>query len=233
MKNFREILGLGVIAISVIILGVVGYKIVGNAKATTEDYQFVYSSILPLVGTWVGVVLAFYFGKENYEAASKRYENILNKLTPDVLDNVAVSQIMISKKTMVSRKWSELKDLTVKDVIDFLASINKSRLPILDDQGKVKYIIHESLLSKPQKKEGVGVQAADTSVKMSAFATANESIIGQIITAKETETLEKVRQLMSNTANCKDVFVESAGGELVGWLTDTLILRYINEKEQA
>ena len=65
MKNFREWLGIVVIVISVIVLGFVGYKIIGQGQS--EDYQFVYSSLLPLVGTWVGVVLAFYFGKENYE----------------------------------------------------------------------------------------------------------------------------------------------------------------------
>ena len=90
MKEFREKLGLIVIIISVIILGLVGAIIIWKDSSKA---QFVYTSLLPMVGTWVGVVLAFYFGKENYEAASKGLENIINKLTPDVLDDIPVSQI--------------------------------------------------------------------------------------------------------------------------------------------
>lgn len=166
-KNFREWLAIIIIAISVIVLGIVGYKIV--AGNNPDNSKFVYSSLLPLVGTWVGVVLAFYFGKENYEAASKGYEKIIDKLSPDVLDNVAVNQVMISKKTMVSKKWSEIKDKTVKEIIDFLIEINKTRLPVLADDTSVKYIIHSSLLTKPIKDSENQIKIADTSEKMSVF----------------------------------------------------------------
>ena len=36
-------------------------------KATT---QLLFSSLLPLFGSWVGTVLAYYFSKDNYEAAA-------------------------------------------------------------------------------------------------------------------------------------------------------------------
>jgi len=229
MKNFREWLGIIVIVISIVALGFVGYKIV--ASQDTENSKFVYSSLLPLVGTWVGVVLAFYFGKENYEAASKRYEKIIDKLSPDILDDVAVNQIMISKKTMVSKKWSDVKDKTVKDVINFLFDINKSRLPILDDNGSVKYIVHSSLLNKPFKDVKNKIQSADTSEKMSEFVQKHSGIVDLIILNKEDEILENVRKTMSSKPNCKDVFIENNNSELVGWLTDTLILRYINSKK--
>jgi len=229
MKNFREWLGIIVIVISIIALGFVGFKIVASDNA--ENSKFVYSSLLPLVGTWVGVVLAFYFGKENYEAASKRYEKIIDKLSPDILDDVAVNQVMISKKTMVSKKWSDIKDKTVKDVIDFLIEINKTRLPILENDGRVKYIIHSSLLTKPFKDDKNQVQSANTSEKMSAFIQNHLGVVDSIILVNEDEILENVRKTMNSKPECKDVFIENSSSELVGWLTDTLILRYINSKK--
>jgi len=229
MKNFREWLGIIVIAISVIALGVVGFKIVAEGKS--EDYQFVYSSLLPLVGTWVGVVLAFYFGKENYEAASKRYEKIIEKLSPDILDDVAVNQVMISKKTMVSKTWSDVENKTVKEIIDFLVEIDKSRLPILDENGNIKYIVHASLLTKYFKDAQNQVQATDTSQKMSVFVKEHLNIVGAIELVSDTEILENVRRMMNSKPNCKDVFVINSENVLVGWLTDTLILRYINSKK--
>ncbi|WP_299680246.1 hypothetical protein [uncultured Dokdonia sp.] len=231
MKSFRERLSLMVIAISAIVLIYVTYKILSHSGADSDDYQFVYSSILPLLGTWVGVVLAFYFGKENYEAASKQYEKIIDKLTPELLDDVMVNQIMISKKTMVLKKWEDIKTKTVQDIIDFLMDVDKSRLPILNAQGNVKYVIHASILSKPVKETSGKSKPVDTSQKMEDFIKKFEGIVDKIVMVKENEILEKVREKINATPNCKDVFVEDVNGKLSGWITDTLVLRYINSKK--
>jgi hypothetical protein len=233
MKNFRERLSLLVIGISAIVLLFVTYKILSHSNADTDDYQFVYSSILPLLGTWVGSVLAFYFGKENYEAASRQYEKMIDKLTPEILDDVMVNQIMISKKTMVLKKWEDIKAKTVKEVTDFMMEIDKSRLPILDAQGKIKYIIHASILSKPVKDASDKSQPVDTTQKMEDFIKIYTGMVDQIVLVKENEILEKVREKLNATPNCKDVFVEDANGNLLGWITDTLVLRYINSKKGA
>jgi hypothetical protein len=39
--------------------------------------------ILPMIGTWVGTVLAFHFGKEQLEAATRSVTSIARELTPD------------------------------------------------------------------------------------------------------------------------------------------------------
>ncbi len=36
-----------------------------------RNLDFIGQSLLPIWGTWVGTVLAFYFGKSNFDAASK------------------------------------------------------------------------------------------------------------------------------------------------------------------
>lgn len=231
MTYFREWLGMIVIAISVVVLGYVGHKIITQMNSSSADYKYVYSSLLPLVGTWVGVVLAFYFGKENYEVASKKYETIINKLTPEILDDVEVGQIMISKKTMVYKSWDEIKSKSVQEVIDFLMTIDKTRLPVLDSDQMIKYIIHASLLSKPFKNSANQVQTADTSITMENFVIRYREVIGKIITVNENEKLEIVRQKLSAESHSKDVFVLDDSGNLSGWLTDTLILRYINSKK--
>ncbi len=233
MKNFREWLSILVIGISTLVLLFVTYKILSHNNAVTDDYQFVYSSILPLLGTWVGSVLAFYFGKENYEAASRQYEKMIDKLTPEILDDVMVNQIMISKKTMVLKKWEDIKTKTVKEVTDFMMEIDKSRLPILDAQGKIKYIIHASILSKPVKDASDKSKPVDTAQKMEDFIKMYTGMVDQIVLVKENEILEKVREKLNATPNCKDVFVEDASGNLLGWITDTLVLRYINSKKGA
>ncbi|MEM6517366.1 MAG: CBS domain-containing protein [Bacteroidota bacterium] len=228
MKEFREKLGLIVIIISVIILGLVGAIIIWKDSSKA---QFVYTSLLPMVGTWVGVVLAFYFGKENYEAASKGLENIINKLTPDVLDDIPVSQIMISRKTMVAKKWDDIRNKTVKETQDFLLENEKTRLPLLDNEGRVIYIVHSSLMSKPKKNENDEVEVMDTSKTMEEFISDNKEIVGKIHWVKENDIIENVQKIMKDDTNCKDVFVENESDQLVGWVTDTLILRFIGAKK--
>ena len=66
---------------------------------------------------------------------------------------------------------------------------------------------------------------------MSAFVKKNEKIVKTIMLVKENEILENVRKTMNSKPECKDVFVENNDNQLVGWLTDTLILRYINSKK--
>lgn len=229
MKNFREWLGTIVIVLSVAALAFVGWKIVGNKEASSDDFQFVYSSLLPLVGTWVGVVLAFYFGKENYEAASKRYENLIDKLTPELLDNVKVDQIMIARKTMVVKKWMDIKEEKVSEIIKFLVNVDKSRLPILDNNGKVKYIVHSSLLTKPSTDAANNIQPSDTSIKMEDFVKKyKNTYVDTIVKVDSGTILEEVRKQMSKDDGIQDVFVMDSNGNLIGWLTNTLILRYIN-----
>src|SRR4051812_10658430 len=45
--------------------------ILAAGKERPETSRLVFSSVLPLLGTWVGTVLAFYFARENLEAATE------------------------------------------------------------------------------------------------------------------------------------------------------------------
>src|SRR5215471_8029519 len=67
----RKWLALGIVGISVfgiVALSAVAIALSGSARADTS--RLVFSSVLPLLGTWVGTVLAFYFARENLQAAT-------------------------------------------------------------------------------------------------------------------------------------------------------------------
>ena len=185
--------------------------LVFNGEAMDEK---VYFALLPMLGTWIGTIIAFYFGKENFNAAS----NMFKKLTPDVLDDVKVKQIMIAFKTMVTKSFDDIKEMKISELTMFLTNIDKSRLPVLHE-GRPKYIIHESLFLK-----------AKPEVLFSTFEKEHESVIIGFIKAKEDETLESVRKRMNDKAHCEDVFIIDSNDKVTGWLTDTFILRYLNSK---
>lgn len=188
----------------------------------SNDPEKLFVIILPIISTWVGTILAFYFGKANFEAATKSYKQVIDKLTPDILDDILVKQVMIDKFTMVSIDSTNpfITAFNLKGLRDFLESINKSRLPILE-AGKVKCIIHKSTLSNEMLKE--------TPVStLEAFIDANPSVI-EFDVINEDKKVEDARKLM-NEKNYKDLFVVDANNVLVGWLTDTQIIRYMNNQ---
>ncbi|SEB77086.1 hypothetical protein [Rhodococcus koreensis] len=81
----------GILAISVLM---VIYAAPDNRE---EVARLVFSAVLPLFGTWVGTVLAFYFARDNFEAASEstlRLTGLLNRSS-------AVAELMIPRSQMV------------------------------------------------------------------------------------------------------------------------------------
>src|SRR3954462_11715499 len=65
------------LAFTVVVVSIAGVILIsGVALALAGDNrpdmaQLVFSSVLPLLGTWVGTVLAFYFARENLKAATE------------------------------------------------------------------------------------------------------------------------------------------------------------------
>ncbi|WP_035644173.1 CBS domain-containing protein [Flavobacterium sp. ASV13] len=188
-----------------------------------SDPEKLFAIILPVISTWVGTILAFYFGKANFEAATKSYNQVIDRLTPDILDDILVKQIMIDKFTMVSLDTDDslITKFDLKGLRDFLDSIKKSRLPILE-KGKVKCIIHKSTLSDEMLK-------TPPATTLDEFIKANHSVI-EFENINQDKKVEDARKIM-NEKNYKDLFVIDANNELTGWLTDTQIIRYMNNQK--
>src|SRR3954451_14190864 len=59
----------GVSVIGIVVISAVAILAAGSGNRA-EMSRLVFSSVLPLLGTWVGTVLAFYFARENLQAAT-------------------------------------------------------------------------------------------------------------------------------------------------------------------
>ena len=208
-----------ILAGSVVLIGFITWYYIH----CSNDPERLFNLLLPLVSTWIGTLLAFYFGRENFEAASKNYDQIINKLSPEILGDILVKQVMIDQYTMVSLDVSNVMITTfdVKVLRDFLDGINKTRLPILD-KGTIKCVIHKSTFSDELLK-------TTPATTLAAFITNNPTVI-QFETINENKKVEEARKLM-NEKNYKDLFVVDDKNIVVGWITDTQIIRYMNNKK--
>jgi len=112
-----------------------------------EDLKdIVTKTLIPLWGTWIGTVLAFYFGKDNFDAASKSYQDTIDKLTSEdeKLEKIKVADCMI--KTGI---WcSSLKEIEEKEISKILKENKEGRFIIVDDNKVVQHVIHRSIIER-------------------------------------------------------------------------------------
>lgn len=191
----------------------------------------IFESLLPLFATWIGTVLAFYFGRSNFETVANQYQNMIKKLNPDLLDDINLIQVMIPKKTMLLKEWSQIKDKPISEIIVFLTEADKSRLPILEN-GEPKYVIHKSTFLEASALNNKRVTEADANTEEYTVAKMVEDEnfkikVSSFKTINENDILEKARGLITGEQSVKDIFVIGNNKQVVGWLTDSLILRFL------
>src|SRR5262249_57174505 len=84
--------------------------------------KYVLGVLLPVIGAWVGTVLAFYFGQVNFEAASRSAANLVRQLSPrEKLEAEAASKAMMKINEVTAFKISSDKseaDITIQELID-------------------------------------------------------------------------------------------------------------------
>jgi hypothetical protein len=73
-----------------VIVSVVAIWTAGRNRAETS--RLVFSSVLPLLGTWVGTVLAFYFARENLAAATESTLRLAGLETTTPVTNVMIRE---------------------------------------------------------------------------------------------------------------------------------------------
>lgn len=136
------------IALLVIAVGILGITAVAVAAIVfardserANTTMAVFTALLPVVGTWIGTVLAFYFAKENFQAASDATRATLKQagaLTEDTkvtevmtpLGNISPSRTVADMKDADKLLLSDLtRDMQEKATIAFRSLTPPRALP--------------------------------------------------------------------------------------------------------
>ena len=227
--------------IAIIVLGfsIVGVVVLGWTMIWTEEdnksevARDVLTTVLPLLGTWVGTVLAFYFSKDNFEAATRSAKELLG--VEEKLAAIDVKDVMISEGEMF--KVSEDGDgkIVLKEWLDKLDAEKKGqRLPILSSKRMARYVIHRSVFNEFLAYKAIaGIPKADLE-KLTLKDLVSERddlkrLIGSFGAVKQDATLDKVKVIMEQSRFTQDVFVTRNGqidGEVLGWITNAILDEY-------
>jgi len=222
----RDILAFSLLIFSVV--GVTALAITIIVKNPTEATT-VLSAVLPLLGSWVGTVLAFYFSKDNFAAATRSVSEMAQQLTSQQkLAATLARDKMIPRDKMFILQSPETEKL--KKILDDLTQAGKgARIPFLETNDAPRYIIHRSVIDQflANKAMTGATNLADlTLADLLADPDIRKKIEQGFATVKETGTLAEVKAAMDKNPNCQDVFVTKTGAKdepILGWITNGIV----------
>lgn len=235
--GLRDFLALGITGISV--LGVITLAFVVIWRTTdTQQVNTIFTAVLPLLGSWVGTVLAYYFSKDNFETANRSLSDMVDKIGPqEKLKSVTVLEKMIAKNKIFCKKNSEVAQTKLVDILQKFNESNEvwSRLPILDDQDRPARIIHRTLIDKYLVDKLWNADPAGPAMSFDQFTLQDllqdpkfvQYLDANFATVSESSTLADVKALMDSISECKDVFITKNGTKdepILGWITNAIII---------
>lgn len=234
---------LAILAIATLIIAVAGVNAIRVPEKEQRDQffdiaKYVLGVLLPVIGAWVGTVLAFYFGQVNFEAASKSAANLVRQLSPrEKLQAEAANQAMMKINEVTAFRIPTGKteaDITIRELIDDGFERDKShprqRLPILDNEGQGKYVLHRSTIDAfiAPKKHPPDVDESTLSLKdLLEDPKIKEYIVNSFLPLAPDATLADAKDLLDKNPQCLDILVTQDGsknGVVAGWITNVMVL---------
>jgi hypothetical protein len=230
--------GIGIALVSIAVLATAAYK----QKDVDATLTTVFNTLIPLFGTWVGTVLAFYFSSKNYEAAAKATKDLVQQFGDERLKQIlvkdawipvsAIDAITVEKGQENTQKFSEIRAKLSSKV---------SRVPIWNANKVVRFVIHESVifefLAAQAENQVNALKAAQPGQQPPAVAEPTlqdflnyksdgspmHDIVSKIAWVAQTATLADAKAKMEGKPDCQDVFVTSTGSDeeaVLGWITN-------------
>jgi len=221
----------GLIVIGAILL----LQSVSDPKTKFEYFKDIISILLPLWGTWIGTVLAYYFSKDNFESANKSVRQIVDKITSEKkLETVKAKDVMIPKEKLIAQVMEEGTDLSKfklkEDCIDFVEKNKIKRVIILNDKDRAKYVIHRDLISYFITNEILGEKPVQGATLKDMYdkgpAEIKETIDNSVKFIGENANLLEAKNLIRQYKSCQDVFITKNGNPdepILGWITNVTI----------
>lgn len=200
------------------------------------QYKDVISILLPLWGTWIGTVLAYYFSKDNFESANKSVQQIVDKLSSEKkLSTLKAAEIMIPKSKLINQVMKTGEDLSKfklkEDCIGFVEKNKIKRVIILDEKDHAKYVIHRDLVSffiTHQVLDGKPVAEGLTLKDMYNLGSPDikNTMDNSVKFIGENANLLEAKNIFQQFKTCQDVFITKNGSPdepVLGWITNITI----------
>jgi hypothetical protein len=251
--NYLAIMVVGLSGVILIILIILGW-ITFTQDDSEKEKSFIhvkelFSILLPVIGTWVGTILAFYFSKENFEAANQRVMDMVNQIAPadEKLQALKVADVMIKPldaSLLILKDEPAFRASFLNDLVQKMDESHSERLPILEANTlKFIFLLYRTTI------ERFLLGVSNGSIKLGSSSPAvpgpkgltvddmfnsDYKLIKEIIDMNSkqtflplTATLDDVKKAMQDNSICQDVFITKTGNKneaVEGWITNNMIV---------
>ena len=223
-----------------------------------DNTKDILNVLLPVIGTWMGTILAFYFSKDNFEAANRQVKDLLDQVNPtdQKLKVLKVTEVMIKPDDGMLLKVKDqttFEGMKLTDLVQKLEETDTERLPILkSDDMTFLFLIYRTTIERFQLQFEKGTIKTDDAhplptdknqLTVAHLLNSNFELIKTIKSINldkcflpATATLSDVRIAMQNNGLCQDVFITATGKKtekVLGWITNTMIIEKAQLFEKA
>ena len=207
-----------------ILLGVLWTQGPEKAKGLS-DYM---TGVLPLLGAWVGAVVAYYFSQEQQRESDRTLRELLSM--DGRLRAMLVTSWMIRPENMVSLTWSgNLDELPLEEILKRMDEEWVNRLPILDRAGQALAVVHRSVVDRYLAKRCLGAPQRDSAASGLGCYSELESLLPRrtFVVLPESATMADARNALIGRSGTADIIITAIGRKdepVSGWLTNALVM---------
>jgi len=237
--DMQSSIALIITAVSAAVIMMIAFNALFLQKEAPLD--FVGQTLLPLIGTWMGAVLAYYFAKVQYDAANAQQDKLIDKITIEKrLESLKVTEAMIKfediKGLDFDAYYSDPNKTIIKDILQNKSLKEYNRFLFLQGR-KLKFIIHRSIFDR-----FITMKFSETGVSKEQIEKLSLKDITESDDAKikayvhqgleflsVNKTLYQAKLIIDSNKACEDILITLTGNsdeEVLGWIPDTLLAEY-------
>ncbi|HEX8877560.1 MAG TPA: hypothetical protein VF777_12490 [Phycisphaerales bacterium] len=226
----REKLARWIVVGSLIVTGAVAITAIATAswaQSTSNLAVQILTLVLPLLGTWVGAVMAYYFARENFESAAKQTRLLLGQKLDSPAIDAAIPAAKIQALTLP--QTDNGSGLALSAIRDKLKEIAKYRVPIFDENKAARFVVHrqplDGFLADRLGQPATPPPMFNDLLDSPEFGKQVQNACAYI---SKDATLAEAKAAMESRQNCQDVFITEHGRPdepVIGWLTNNEIQR--------
>ncbi|MEB3335091.1 MAG: hypothetical protein VKP70_08915 [Cyanobacteriota bacterium] len=225
----RNGIAIGILVVSALVIAVLAGVAI---RADTTNALTIFNITLPVIASWVGTVLAFYFGRENFEAANSQMRQLINKLTPEERALAPISEIMraISDTTRYQLESADQATRLELKILREKFSDSTTRLPVIGPDFTPRFLIHASKIDKYLAEGGKETDTLQAFIdQMSNDNLAFDAGRGFVLVAT-TDTIATAKARLEASPSCQDIFITKDGKSdqpLLGWVSNIRLSKYL------
>jgi hypothetical protein len=221
------------------LIGVTAIVIIGNEIAIVSGHAtdrsptlFVLATVLPLIATWVGGAIAYSFSSSNFALALNAANRFASTRSP--ADETAVADAMIDRKQFIETiTLGAARSINIKKTLLGMFGPQVTRIPVVNDNGAIAYVIHEiavhKFLTKIALDHPTDLTLGNATLHDLLTDADLSPTLKRYVVVSSSCTLSDAKRMMAAEPSCQDVFVTQTGRpgeEILGWVTDTRLAEY-------